>query len=41
MRLQGFGAGISLQPLWLTRGRLQEGIVWLDAALADDIADRT
>ena len=27
----------SLQPLWLTRGRLQEGIVWLDAALADDI----
>ena len=29
----------SLQPLWLTRGRLQEGIVWLDAALADDITD--
>ena len=30
----------SLQPLWLTRGRLQEGIVWLDAALADDTPDR-
>ncbi|WP_006247018.1 LuxR family transcriptional regulator [Mycolicibacterium tusciae] len=25
----------SLQPLWLTRGRIQEGLGWLDAALAD------
>ena len=25
----------SLQPLWLTRGRVQEGTAWFDAALAD------
>jgi hypothetical protein len=25
----------ALQPLWLTRGRLQEGTAWLNAALAD------
>ncbi len=25
----------SLQPLWTTRGRLREGLVWFDAALAD------
>ncbi len=25
----------SLQPLWQARGRLQEGLVWFDAALAD------
>ncbi|WP_231987834.1 LuxR family transcriptional regulator [Mycobacterium sp. 852002-51152_SCH6134967] len=25
----------SLQPLWLTRGRIQEGISWLSTALAD------
>ncbi len=25
----------SLEPLWLTRGRLQEGLNWLDAALGD------
>jgi predicted ATPase/class 3 adenylate cyclase/DNA-binding CsgD family transcriptional regulator len=25
----------SLQPLWLGRGRIQEGLVWFDAALAD------
>lgn len=25
----------SLQPLWLTRGRLREGMSWLDAGLAD------
>ncbi|WP_231744621.1 LuxR family transcriptional regulator [Mycobacterium sp. GA-1199] len=25
----------SLQPLWLTRGRIQEGLNWLGAALAD------
>jgi predicted ATPase/class 3 adenylate cyclase/DNA-binding CsgD family transcriptional regulator len=31
----------SLQPLWLTRGRLREGLSWLDEALADrDTADR-
>jgi DNA-binding CsgD family transcriptional regulator len=26
----------SLQPLWLTRGRISEGIAWLDAAGAED-----
>jgi predicted ATPase/class 3 adenylate cyclase/DNA-binding CsgD family transcriptional regulator len=25
----------SLQPLWLTRGRMREGLSWIDAALAD------
>jgi predicted ATPase/class 3 adenylate cyclase/DNA-binding CsgD family transcriptional regulator len=25
----------SLQPLWLARGRIREGLVWFDAALAD------
>jgi len=31
----------SLQPLWLTRGRLREGLSWIDAALADlDSIDR-
>jgi predicted ATPase/class 3 adenylate cyclase/DNA-binding CsgD family transcriptional regulator len=25
----------SLQPLWLTRGRLREGLSWIDEALAD------
>lgn len=25
----------SLQPVWLTRGRVQEGTAWFDAALAD------
>ncbi len=29
----------SLQPLWLSRGRLQEGLAWFDAALADCDAD--
>jgi predicted ATPase/class 3 adenylate cyclase/DNA-binding CsgD family transcriptional regulator len=28
----------SLQPLWLARGRLREGLAWFDAALADDNA---
>ena len=29
----------SLQPLWLARGRISEGLAWLDAALADiDVA---
>ncbi|HVQ50773.1 MAG TPA: adenylate/guanylate cyclase domain-containing protein, partial [Mycobacterium sp.] len=27
--------GSSLQPLWLTRGRVLEGLAWLDAALAE------
>jgi predicted ATPase/class 3 adenylate cyclase/DNA-binding CsgD family transcriptional regulator len=26
----------SLQPLWLTRGRLREGLAWFDAALEDE-----
>ncbi|MCV6967384.1 LuxR family transcriptional regulator [Mycobacterium intermedium] len=31
----------SLQPLWLTRGRLREGLSWIDTALADlTTADR-
>jgi predicted ATPase/class 3 adenylate cyclase/DNA-binding CsgD family transcriptional regulator len=31
----------SLQPLWLTRGRLREGMSWIDEALADlDTVDR-
>jgi predicted ATPase/class 3 adenylate cyclase/DNA-binding CsgD family transcriptional regulator len=25
-----------LQPVWLSRGRIREGLAWLDAALADD-----
>jgi predicted ATPase/class 3 adenylate cyclase/DNA-binding CsgD family transcriptional regulator len=29
----------SLQPLWLTRGRLVEGLGWLDAALAEKAAE--
>ena len=28
----------SLQPLWLTRGRIREGLAWFDAALADQNA---
>jgi hypothetical protein len=27
----------SLQPLWLTRGRIQEGRAWFDAVLSDEI----
>ena len=26
----------SLQPLWLTRGRVLEGLAWFDAALAEE-----
>jgi predicted ATPase/class 3 adenylate cyclase/DNA-binding CsgD family transcriptional regulator len=29
----------SLQPLWLARGHLQEGLAWLDAAVAAEVAD--
>ena len=25
----------SLQPLWLTRGRIQEGLAWFDAVLGE------
>src|SRR5262249_8652927 len=28
----------SLQPLWLARGRIREGLAWFDSALADDNA---
>ena len=28
----------SLQPVWVARGRLREGLTWFDAALADDDA---
>ena len=31
----------SLQPLWLARGHLQEGLAWLDAAVAAEIPDRS
>jgi predicted ATPase/class 3 adenylate cyclase/DNA-binding CsgD family transcriptional regulator len=34
------GLASSLQPLWLARGRIQEGLAWFDAALTDDIARR-
>lgn len=27
----------SLQPLWLSRGRIQEGLAWFDAVLTDEI----
>src|SRR6476620_10489603 len=27
--------GSSLQPLWLTRGRVLEGLAWVNAALAE------
>ena len=30
----------SLQPVWLTRGRIQEGLAWFDAVLADHDAVR-
>ncbi|MBB5168365.1 LuxR C-terminal-related transcriptional regulator [Mycobacterium sp. AZCC_0083] len=29
----------SLQPLWLARGRIREGLAWFDLALADQNAD--
>jgi predicted ATPase/class 3 adenylate cyclase/DNA-binding CsgD family transcriptional regulator len=29
----------SLQPLWLTRGRLREGLAWFDAAIEDEAQD--
>jgi predicted ATPase/DNA-binding CsgD family transcriptional regulator len=29
----------SLQPLWLVRGRIREGLAWFDAALTDQNAD--
>ena len=29
----------SLQPLWLTRGQLREGLAWFDAALKDEADD--
>ncbi len=31
--------GSSLQPLWLTRGRVLEGLAWLNAALAEESAE--
>jgi predicted ATPase/class 3 adenylate cyclase/DNA-binding CsgD family transcriptional regulator len=30
----------SLQPLWLARGHLQEGLAWLEAALAAEVPDQ-
>src|SRR3954462_6546107 len=30
----------SLQPLWLSRGRIQEGLAWFAAALGDETAGR-
>jgi predicted ATPase/class 3 adenylate cyclase/DNA-binding CsgD family transcriptional regulator len=31
----------SLQPLWLARGRIRDGLAWFDAALADQAAQET
>jgi predicted ATPase/class 3 adenylate cyclase/DNA-binding CsgD family transcriptional regulator len=31
----------SLQPLWLARGHLQEGLAWLDAAIAAEVPGRS
>ena len=31
----------SLQPLWQTRGRIQEGLAWFDATLTEDVARHT
>jgi predicted ATPase/class 3 adenylate cyclase/DNA-binding CsgD family transcriptional regulator len=31
----------SLEPLWLTRGRLREGLTWFDAALQNEAQDLT
>ena len=31
----------SLQPLWLARGHLQEGLAWLDAAVAAETPDQS
>src|SRR6202165_5866488 len=35
---QALTLACSLQPLWLARGRLREGLAWFDTALADDNA---
>jgi DNA-binding CsgD family transcriptional regulator len=32
------GLASSLQPLWLSRGRIQEGVAWFDAVVTDDNA---
>ena len=32
------GLASSLQPLWLSRGRIQEGLAWFDAVVTDDNA---
>jgi predicted ATPase/class 3 adenylate cyclase/DNA-binding CsgD family transcriptional regulator len=29
----------ALQPLWLTRGRIQEGLAWFDAVLTEQVTD--
>ena len=35
---QALALASSLQPLWLARGRLREGLAWFDTTLADDSA---
>jgi hypothetical protein len=35
---QAFALASSLQPLWLTRGRVQEGLAWFDAVLTKENA---
>ncbi len=31
----------SLQPLWMARGRVREGLAWFDAILTDEVAQNT
>ena len=31
----------SLQPLWMARGRVREGLAWFDAVLTDEVAQNT
>ena len=33
------GLASSLQPLWITRGRVREGLAWFDAVLVNEIAE--
>ena len=35
---RAFELASSLQPLWLSRGRIQEGLAWFDAVVGDDTA---
>ena len=39
--IEALALASSLQPLWLARGRIREGLAWFDAALADRDADHS